>query len=60
LELWGLFSYEGLGWLSIGGHQRLMIDYLGPLPTRWFAATKFKVLRVKYKSRGIFLKFIEE
>jgi hypothetical protein len=35
-----------------------MIGHFGPLPMRWFAATRHKVLWVKYESRGIFLKFI--
>jgi hypothetical protein len=46
-----------LDWLLIGGHRRSMIEYVGTLPMQWFAATRFKFLLVKCKSRGIFLKF---
>jgi hypothetical protein len=33
-----------LDWLLIGVHRRSMIEYLGPLPMHWFAATMFNVL----------------
>jgi len=57
---WGLFSWDELGWLLTGGHRHLMIEYLWSLVMRRFAVTRFKILQVKYKIRGILLTFIEE
>ena len=39
-----LLSWVELCWLLTGGHRQPMIEHLGPLPIRLFAATRCKVL----------------
>ena len=45
LGAFGGFSLtRSLASCRLGGHRHPMIEYLGPLPMHWFAATKFKIL----------------